>query len=155
MIEVRTATVNDAKALAEMRWDFRSSQREPTELRDVFVRRCAQWMRKELQIGGMWHVWVAVDRHVVVGQLWVQVVPKIPNPNRSVEPEQLAYVSNLYVRPASRGGTGTRLLETALDWCRANQIDRVMLWPSRRSVSLYLGHGFSHGGEVMELKLRS
>ena len=34
-----------------------------------------------------------------------------------------------------------------------NGIDRVVLWPSPRSVTLYLRHGFSHGGEVMELKV--
>ena len=85
----------------------------------------------------------------------MQTVPKIPNPNPRAEPEQLAYLSNLYVKVAARGGTGTRLLETALDWCRANRIDRVVLWPSRRSVTLYLGHGFSHGGDVMELKIRT
>ena len=70
-----------------------------------------------------------------------------------VESERLAYVSNLYVRVDARGGTGTRLLETALDWCRAHEIDRVVLWPSKRSVSLYVAHGFSQGGDVMELKL--
>ena len=50
---------------------------------------------------------------------------------------------------------GTRLLEAALDWCRASRIDRVVLWPSKRSVTLYLGHGFSRGGDVMELKIRT
>jgi GNAT superfamily N-acetyltransferase len=154
MIEVRTATITDAKALAELRWEFRSTQHPPGESHDSFVRRCAVWMRKELPSGSAWKAWVAVDTHVVVGQVWMQVVPKIPNPSPIVESEQLAYLSNLYVKATSRGGTGTRLLEAALDWCRANRIDRVVLWPSKRSVTLYLGHGFSHGGDVMELVLR-
>jgi GNAT superfamily N-acetyltransferase len=86
--------------------------------------------------------------------VWVQTVGKIPNPVADSEPEQIAYLSNLFVKVSARGGAGTRLLETALDWCRANRMDRVVLWPSRRSVTLYLGHGFSSGGEVMELKIR-
>jgi GNAT superfamily N-acetyltransferase len=155
VIEVRTATITDARALAELRWEFRSAQEQPVETHDAFVRRCTAWMRKELPIDGAWKAWVAVDDHTVVGQVWLQVVQKIPNPYPEGEPEQLAYLSNLFVQPESRGGTGTRLLTAALDWCRANRIDRVVLWPSKRSVTLYLGHGFSHGGDVMELKIRS
>lgn len=152
MIEIRTATVADAKALAEMRWQFRSTQDAPTEPHDVFVRRCAVWMRRELQVGSSWKAWVAVDRHVIVGQVWLHTIQKIPNP--VAEGEQLAYLSNLYVDVAARGGTGTQLLESALAWCRAARIARVVLWPTRRSVTLYLRHGFSHGGDVMELPLR-
>jgi GNAT superfamily N-acetyltransferase len=151
MIEIRTATVADAKALAELRWKFRSTHDTPTEPHDAFVRRSAMWMRRELQDGSAWKAWAAVDKHVIVGQIWLQAIQKIPNPCN--EREQLAYVSNLYVDAASRGGTGTRLLEMALAWCRANRIERVVLWPSKRSVTLYLAHGFSHGSDVMELKI--
>ena len=155
MIKVRPATIVDAKALAELRWEFRSAQNPPAEAHDAFVKRCAVWMRRELQSSGAWNAWVAVDNQVVVGQVWLQAIGKIPNPNPLVEAEQIAYLSNLFVTAASRGGTGTRLLEAALAWCRDNHVDRVVLWPSRRSVTLYLSHGFSHGGEVMELKIRT
>jgi GNAT superfamily N-acetyltransferase len=154
MIEIRTAVIADAEALSEQRWEFRSAQDPPTEAHDAFVRRCGEWMRRELSIGSSWKAWVAVDQTVIVGQVWVQTVRKIPNPVSDSEAEHLAYLSNLYVTTSARGGTGTRLLETALDWCRANRIDRVVLWPSKRSVTLYLGHGFLRGGDVMELKIR-
>jgi GNAT superfamily N-acetyltransferase len=153
MIDVRAATITDARELAELRWEFRTSRNEPTESHDMFMRRCTAWMRRELQPGSTWKTWVAVDRGEIVGQIWVHTVPKIPNP--IAELEKLAYVSNLFVKLHARGGTGTRLLETALDWCRANQIDRVILWPSKRSVTLYVEHGFSQGGDVMELKIQS
>ena len=151
MIEIRTATIGDAKALAELRWEFRSAQKPAVETHDTFVRRCVAWMRRELQEGSDWKAWAAVQDHVIVGQVWLQSVPKIPNP--VAEREQLAYLSNLFVRPSSRGGTGTRLLEAALDSCRENRIDRVVLWPSTRSVTLYLNHGFTRGGDIMELRL--
>jgi GNAT superfamily N-acetyltransferase len=153
MIEIRAATVDDSAALAGLRWEFRSAQDPATETQDEFVRRCAAWMRRELSIGGAWNVWVAVDRQVIVGQVWVQTVQKIPNP--AAESERLAYLSNLFVQTSARGGIGTRLLAIALDWCRANQVDRVFLWPSARSVTLYLRHGFSRNADVMELKIRS
>ena len=155
MIGIRTAAITDAEALAELRWEFRSAQDPPTEAHDDFVRRCAEWMRRELSIGGSWKAWVAVDQNVIVGQVWVQTVEKIPNPVADSEPEHIAYLSNLFIKVSARGGAGTRLLETALDWCRANRMDRVVLWPSKRSVTLYLGHGFSRGGDVMELKIRT
>jgi GNAT superfamily N-acetyltransferase len=55
------------------------------------------------------------------------------------------------VQPSSRGGAGTILLQKVIEWARANGIDRIVLWPSARSVSLYLRHGFTREGEVMEL----
>ena len=151
MIDIRTATVADAEVLAELRWEFRSAQNPPIESRDAFVQRCAAWMRRELQDGGAWQGWVAADAHIIVGQIWLQTFQKIPNP--ADENEQLAYVSNLYVKVSARGGIGSRLLDAALDSCRAGRIDRVVLWPSARSVTLYAGRGFSKSGEVMELKL--
>ena len=72
-------------------------------------------------------------------------------PNPVDERERHAYLSNLYVQPAARGGIGTRLLEAALDWAGANGVDRVVLWPSERSVTLYRRHGFVADGGVMEL----
>jgi GNAT superfamily N-acetyltransferase len=155
MIEIRAAIITDAEALAELRWEFRSEQDPPTEPHDAFVRRCAGWMRRELPERGVWKAWVAVDGQAIVGQVWVQTVQKIPNPVADSEAEQLAYLSNLFVRVSARGGTGTRLLETALDWCLASHIGRVVLWPSKRSVTLYLSHGFSRGVDVMELKIRT
>ena len=68
------------------------------------------------------------------------------------ETEQHAYLSNLYVIPDERGGIGTRLMEAAVEWSRVNKIDRVVLWPAKRSITLYLRFGFTHSGDVMELQ---
>jgi GNAT superfamily N-acetyltransferase len=152
MIAVRRATGDDADRLAELRWEFRSNRATPTvESRETFVARCAEWMRRELGAGGPWRAWVAVDGGAIVGQLWVQSIEKIPNP--AAELERHAYISNLFVEPAHRGGAGTPLLEAAIAWSRAHDVDRVILWPSARSVSLYERHGFTRDGSVMELAL--
>jgi GNAT superfamily N-acetyltransferase len=151
--EIRAAAVADARALAELRWEFRTTGYDANEAHDTFVRRCTAWMLRELQDASSWKVWAAVDDEEIVGQVWLHVIEKIPNP--IAELERLAYVSNLYVRPSARGGIGTRLLEGVLDWCRANEIDRVVLWPTKRSMTLYMRHGFARDGDVMELKIRS
>jgi GNAT superfamily N-acetyltransferase len=151
MTDIRSATSADAGALAELRWEFRAGRHPPVEAHDVFVKRCAAWMRRELTSAYAWRAWVAVSERTIVGQVWVHAIQKIPNPIG--EPESHAYLSNLYVKPSERGGVGTHLVDAAVRWARSNRIDRIILWPSPRSVTLYIRHGFSHGGEVMELKL--
>lgn len=149
MIDIREATPADAAALAGLRWEFRAGRDAAVESREEFLARCAEWMRRELTAGAHWRAWVAVCDTRIIGQVWLDTVQKIPNP--IAERERHAYLSNLYVQPAERGGTGARLLETALAWTAANGVDRVVLWPSGRSVSLYLRHGFKREGDVMEL----
>ena len=153
MTDIRRASSADAGAMAELRWEFRAGRQPPTETCAAFIKRCAAWMRRELTAGNAWRAWVAVNGGVIVGQVWLHTIPKIPNP--IAESERHAYLSNLYVKPSDRGGTGTRLLEAAIAAARADGVDRIVLWPSGRSVTLYLRHGFSHGGDVMELNVRS
>lgn len=151
MIAIRRATPADADVLAELRWEFRGDRERVVESESDFVARCADWMRRELAAAIRWRAWVAELDGAVAGQLWLQIIEKLPNPNG--EGQRHAYVSNLYVRPAARSGTGTRLLEAALADARAERADRVVLWPSARSVSLYRRHGFTRDGGVMELTL--
>jgi GNAT superfamily N-acetyltransferase len=158
MIHVREAAPGDAAALAELRWEFRAGRDPAVESHEAFVNRCAAWMRRELTAGGPWRAWVAVRDggddldnldNPIVGQVWVNLLQKLPNPIG--ERERHAYLSNLYVQPGERGGVGTQLLLTALGWARANGVDRVVLWPSAKSVTLYLRQGFTRDGDVMEL----
>ena len=151
MSEIRVAVPGDADRLAQLRWDFRVARAPVQEDHDAFLRRCADWMRRELASQAVWRAWVAVAGEEIVGQLWLQTINKMPNP--VAERERHAYVSNVYVEPDHRGGAGSRLLDTALAWARAEQMDRVILWPSARSVTLYERLGFTHHGDVMELAL--
>lgn len=151
MIAVRRALPADAPALAQLRWDFRSGRAPAVEDPAAFVNRCAEWMRRELEPGGVWQSWVADDDGRIVGQVWLQLLTKVPNPVG--ERDKHAYLSNLYVVPDLRGGVGHRLLEAALEWADAHRADRVVLWPTDRSRTLYERHGFVRVGDVMELTL--
>jgi GNAT superfamily N-acetyltransferase len=150
--EIRAAHVDDARALAELRWEFRAGRDPAIEERQFFVDRCAEWMAHELA-GTTWRVWVALRDGRIVGQVWVQLIQKVPNPIG--ERERHAYLSNLYVQPSERGGVGTALLETVIEWARENGVDRIVLWPSPRSVTLYRRHDFRRDADVMELALTS
>jgi len=151
MIQVRRAIPDDASALAELRWEFRSGREPALESHDAFIERCADWMRRQLD-GRSWQAWVALDDHgAIVGQVWVDLIEKLPNPVG--EREHHAYLSNLYVKPDARGGTGRALLEAALEWTRSRDVDSVVLWATPRSVTLYRRYDFARdGGRLMERK---
>jgi predicted acetyltransferase len=86
----------------------------------------------------------------LLGHVCVQLFEKIPNPVN--ERELHAYVSNCYVIPEMRNhGLGRRLLNKALSWCRARDVDAVILWPSRASKSLYRRCGFAPS-DILELR---
>ena len=149
MIDVRDATPADAAALAELRWEFRAGRDPAVEGHDAFIDRCVAWMQRELRSGDPWRAWVAVRGGRIVGQVWVDLLRKVPNPIG--ERERHVYVSNLYVQPSERGGVGTALLQNVIEWARVNGVDRIVLWPSPKSVTLYRRHGFTRDGDIMEL----
>lgn len=148
---IRRATPQDAPVLADLRFRFRCELGEPNEPEDLFRERCARWMADRLAGHPGWHCWVAEGPEGVLGNLWLQLIEKVPNPVD--EPEHHAYVTNVYVLPQARGArAGALLVETALAWCRESSIDAVLLWPSRRSRSLYARYGFGERDDLFALR---
>ncbi|HKQ52938.1 MAG TPA: GNAT family N-acetyltransferase [Pyrinomonadaceae bacterium] len=148
-VNVRAATHADAHPLARLRYEFRASSGETLEGEQEFVSRCAEWMSERLKADGAWRCWVAEDEAQLIGNVWLQLIEKVPNP--TPEPERHAYISNLFVREAARGrGVGSALLTAALDCCAARGIHAVILWPTNRSRPLYLRHGFSAPADILE-----
>jgi hypothetical protein len=150
MIDIRRAVPDDARRLAELRWEFRSAKTTPVEPEADFVARCADWMRDAIATG-VWHVWIAVDGTTIVGQVWTHLIPKLPNP--ALEREQHLYISNMFVTPAARGGVGTRLLDAALAFATDQRVDRVILWPSDRGRAMYQRRGFAAPDDLFELEV--
>jgi GNAT superfamily N-acetyltransferase len=150
---IRLAVAGDSGALAGLRYEFRSALGPAVEDRDQFVARCERWMAERLSAGGAWRCWVAERDGALVGNVWLHVMEKIPNPVD--EPEGHAYVTNVYVRESERGrGLGADLLSRAIAWCRERgDIQAVFLWPTERSRPLYARHGFAVREHLMELVL--
>jgi len=147
---VRRATVADAPMLAHLRYAFRSSVGAVSEGESAFVERCRLWMEERLGADDRWRCWIAEQDGVPVGNLWAQLIEKIPNP--TTEPEQHAYLTNFYVTEAARGqGIGSLLLAVALRWCETRGVHAVILWPTEQSRSLYLRHGFAAREDLLEL----
>lgn len=151
-VHIRPAIQADVQALARLRYEFRASIGTPNEPEETFLVRCRAWMEPRLLPGTAWRCWVAENPSGLAGNLWLQVIEKLPNPVPELEAH--AYITSVYVQPAARGeSVGEQLLAAAMDWCRANEIDSAILWPTARSRTLYERAGFSVTGDIMEAVL--
>jgi GNAT superfamily N-acetyltransferase len=149
-VTIRRATVPDADRLARLRYVFRSSFGPARESEAEFVGRCNLWMQKRLQEGSVWRCWVAERNGALLGNVWIQMIEKVPNPTE--EPETHVYLTNFYVAEDARGnGIGSMLLSAALEGCRDCQVHSVILWPTEKSRPLYLRYGFTAPGDLLEL----
>ena len=155
-LTIRMARSSDAASLAQLRLALRSRATN-IESEGAFLERCASWMARALTKEN-WRCWLAEDNDKVVGALWLQLIEKIPNP--VAEPECHGYITNFFIAESARGnGLGSRLLTEVLSWCRQQEsskgrlINSIVLWPTERSRSLYLRHGFNVSEDVFELKL--
>lgn len=159
-IVIRTGTIDDAPELARLRWDF--SKEEPASddfsSFDDFQELFASFLSKTLQ--GRWRVWVAETKGQLIGNMWLQLVDKVPRPHDS--PTHLGYLTNVYIQEGHRGqGLGRQMLEQIVDWCRQERLELILVWPSAEGRSLYQRLGFISsreaqipGEEAMELHLR-
>lgn len=149
-IRVRMATEPDALMLARLRYEFRSLFHQVRENEATFVERCAEWMRERLRNESFWKCWIAELEDTAVGNVWVQLVEKIPNPIE--EPEYYIYLTNFYVREQHRShGVGSMLLSEIFAWARSKNVKTVILWPTERSKPFYMRHGFSNATDLMQL----
>ena len=149
-IQIRVAIESDAPLLARFRYELRSSSAEMIEGEEQFIERCTLWMCERLRSDSCWRCWIAESDEVPCGNVWAQLVEKIPNP--AVEGEGFLYVTNFYVREQYRGkGIGTRLLSEVLAWAKTKNAHTAILWPRERGKSLYVRHGFSAADDLMRL----
>ena len=151
-LRIRLARSGDWRALAELRYRFRTETESATETKSRFLRRCTSWMRKRFRSrSSPWRCWVLDDGKRLLGHICVQLFEKIPNPVN--EPELHAYVTNFYVIPEMRNqGLGKRLLNKALSWCRTQETDAVILWATAESKSLYRRCGLVEPADILELR---
>jgi GNAT superfamily N-acetyltransferase len=98
--------------------------------------------------GGTYWPWFAENASgdIVAGG-GVQLRPLLPRPECRQAPE--AIILNMYVEPAHRRrGLARRLLEGMIDWCRSQNIVRIVLHPSDQGRALYESMGFQPTGEL-------
>jgi GNAT superfamily N-acetyltransferase len=150
---IRLGSACDAVTLARLRLELRSSSHTIVEDEQAFLARCETWMSERLRKETGWQCWIAEREASVVGAVWAQLIEKIPNP--VAESESYVYLTNFFVRPEYRSeGVGAQLLAAVLEWSKSKNAERVILWPTDRSRTFYLRHGFSFADDMMYLTLK-
>jgi ribosomal protein S18 acetylase RimI-like enzyme len=105
------------------------------------------WLARKMQ-DNQYLAWFAVDPGGTIASglgLWLMDWPPHlvgPGPWR-------ANILNVYTRPESRRmGLARRLMDTALAWCRANDVQAVILHSSDDGRRLYESMGFTPTNEM-------
>jgi GNAT superfamily N-acetyltransferase len=105
------------------------------------------WLRKKMKTGE-YLAWFAItaDHAVAAGVgLWLMDWP----PHMIGAGARRGNILNVFVRPENRRqGMARELMQVALDWCRANGIDHVVLHSSAEGRHLYESLGFGPTNEM-------
>jgi GNAT superfamily N-acetyltransferase len=146
----RLATPADFDQLARLRWDFRAEYTAdpPPIAWEDFLEAMRAFLREAFE-SGMWAVWVAEADGQVVAQAFIQRIRKVPRP--AALERYFGYVTNVYTRPAFRNqGVGAELMRQVQAWAKEQQLEMLVLWPSKKAVSFYERAGFIYPTEAME-----
>ncbi len=146
----RQARQQDARALAQMRWDFTAEDdfihpaATHEEYEDCFEGFLAYAIRS-----GRWAIWVAEDEGQLVSHIFMQVIEKVPRPGR--EERQFGWVTNVYTIPAYRNqGVGSQLMAQVVEWAKDRKLEVMVVWPTQRSVPYYQRAGFDYTIQLLE-----
>ena len=140
--EIRLARPRDIDELVEMRSDFTFEGFEPAAatVRPGFEEDCRAFLADAIA-GGRWHIWVAEIERRLVSHAFVALVDKVPRPIR--ENARIAYLTNVYTRPAFRGrGIGAAVVRRAQEAAQEVDVELMIVWPSDESVEFYEREGF-------------
>ncbi|MFD2115232.1 GNAT family N-acetyltransferase [Paenibacillus yanchengensis] len=143
MAIVRLATLDDIDELIQMRWDFSTEDYgDSTVSYEELHQVCGDFLNKAIESGNC-YVWVAEVQRSIVSHMYLQLIHKVPRPGKIRDP-YYGYVTNVYTRPAFRSqGIGTEIYVAMEKWSKENEVEFLILWPSRTSVQFYEKNGFA------------
>jgi ribosomal protein S18 acetylase RimI-like enzyme len=96
--------------------------------------------------------WLVEKGDQVVASGAITIVSFVPTPNDLSS--KTAYMHSIYTEPGSRGqNLASRIVLTALEYCKANGIRRVILSASNAGKPLYERIGFVSSPEMMRISL--
>lgn len=146
---IRTAAPADAAELARMRYDLRTGLAAAIEGEEAFLARCTAWMALRLLPDTGWRCLVVEEDDRLLGAVWLEVIEKLPSPG--AEAERHGYITGFYVRSRARGrGLGSQLLAECIWEAESIGVDKLILWPTPESRSLYQRHGFAVREDLFE-----
>ncbi len=148
MYSIRLATLEDAGTIAghRHRMFLDMGKYDPQKL-EAMITAYKPWLESKMA-AGEYLGWLAMasDRAVAAGLgLWLMDWP----PHVIGTGLRRGNIINVYTEAAHRRrGLARRLLNTALDWCRANGVDVVILHASKDGQQLYESAGFKPTNEM-------
>lgn len=153
-LRVRRAGFKDIPTLVHQRremWtDLGVKGEAAHEKGDKDYERWARTRMKKNQFFG----WLVEDQKRRVaggGCIWLQAIQPRPHRVGMVQP----YLLSMYTEPQFRGlGVASMVVNAAIEWCRKNQYERLMLHASEMGRGVYKRLGFKRTWE-MRLDLKS
>jgi GNAT superfamily N-acetyltransferase len=148
MLTIRPGTVDDAETIAAHRRSMFSEMgyRDEAAL-DAMTAAFLPWLRQRMN-DSEYLAWLAAgpDGSIVAGLgLWLMDWP----PHMIGPGSRRGNILNVYTeRQFRRQGIARRLMDIALDWCRANGIRAVILHASDDGQKLYEQLGFRSTNEM-------
>lgn len=152
-VTYRAATLEDLPALAQLRWEMQVDWRDDAATfaaaREPYIATYCAAMREEMRAGRMC-AWLAEADGAPVAAVTLMtylVSPSLEEPRRV-----RGQVSNVYTRPAYRRlGISRILMGQLLEWARAHDVLRLLLWSSEMGRPLYASLGFA-ASDAMEYR---
>jgi GNAT superfamily N-acetyltransferase len=151
---IRAGTLDDAETVvAHRRAMFVDMGHRDEEAMNRMCDAFRPWLLGKMQ-AGEYLAWFAVTADGAIAAsagLWLMDWP----PHMLGPGRWRGNILNVYTRPESRRkGLARRLVETAIEWCRANGVSTVILHASDDGRPLYESMGFEPSTEMrMVLKL--
>ena len=148
MLTIRPGTADDAETIAAHRRSMFSEMGHGDEAAlDAMTAAFLPWLRQRMN-DSEYLAWLAIgpDGSIVAGLgLWLMDWP----PHMIGPGARRGNILNVYTeRPFRRQGIARRLMDIALDWCRANGIRAVILHASEDGQKLYEQIGFERTNEM-------
>jgi GNAT superfamily N-acetyltransferase len=149
--QIRPATPEDTPALTRLRWEFSSEEaRQAVPYHQFAGEFVAFW--NQASAGGDWQAWVAERDGALIGNIYLQVIHKLPRPN--AETACFGYITNMYIQPEYRQqGVGADLLQASVAWASAAGLQFLLLWYSAEGHPFYRRHGFVDVNGALHLPL--
>jgi GNAT superfamily N-acetyltransferase len=143
---VRAATIDDIEAVLRHRHAMFAEMGFSEASLAAMDREAAPYFALAFQ-EGTYHHWFVDHMGRVAAGAGVSVTPFYPGP-RDPRPRR-AWMLNVYTEPAfRRQGMAARLVATAIDWCRSEEIRSIYLHASEFGRPLYERLGFVSSNEM-------
>ena len=145
---IRRASEEEIGTLvAHRRSMFRDMGHTDEAAMDRMAEKCKPWLLEKMK-SGEYLAWLAVDAEGTIAAgagLWLMDwIPHLIGKS-----QRRGNIINVYTeRKFRRRGLARRLMDTAVNWCRENGIDTVILHASDEGRGLYESMGFAATNEM-------